>query len=627
MKKPFDVQHALQEVTNLWNGKMPHEEDFLFFRKFFGSDRPVVLLDCGANAGQSVVSFLMSCPQGRVISFEPNLIYRPVLEGVQALLGADRFEFHMEGLSDAEADHDLYIPHVDGIPYPQEASMDLSQYKKPWVSDRLKSYGELLEIISIKAHFATADSRHLKIDAIKIDAEGAEMLVLKGMRQMILECKPIFLIENNDWSAVTHFLSEFGYKPYQYKSSENTLNEMQGTSANCFYLLNEHFDMQPSIKIPQGQIVYTESVSTAPLRKFVRIRVVSAIKWAGDRARSSPSFKRFIFRLLRRHPGLQQKLRRGYLENQFKDQSQPANWSATSTDAVIPLHLGVAGDKEFVMPQPAPNGINANMYTESDDFKEKQKIYADMGSCISKFLGRDWLELLNDGMALGLGGSGGLLSGMLSTVASRVMCTDVVDTQSKYEGQFGKLLKEKFERNGRSLNLGKIEFHVSDAQHLIYRDEQFDFVFTQNALEHIPDPLAALKEAFRVLKPGGFFYATFDPVWTADSGSHFIDFVKEPWLHILLTDDEFCEKMRKGGAQDWQLASYRNDMNRLPSSYYRQQIPLLLGGLAKKFELEDWRGCTVESFINHDNRTKAASKLNCDPEDLLIRGFRLVAAK
>lgn len=267
------------------------------------------------------------------------------------------------------------------------------------------------------------------------------------------------------------------------------------------------------------------------------------------------------------------------------------------------------------------------MYSEETDFLEKEKIYSDMAVRISRFTDRDWTELVKGGLALEIGGSGGLLAGIFSNISDRVICTDIINLQLQYEGQFPKLLKEKFERNGRSLNLEKIEFQVADAQFLFYRDDLFDLVFSQNALEHIPDPLAAIREAFRVLKPGGIFYATFDPVWTADSGSHFLEFVKDPWLHILLSDDEFCECMRNGGADDWQLASYRADMNRLPSSFYRQQIPLLLGTCAQKFEFEDWHGCVNNSFVNHENRTKAAIKLNCDPDDLLIRGFRILAVK
>ena len=249
MRKAFDIEQTLQEMKYLWSGQVPHEDDFKYFQQLFGQNRRVTLLDCGANAGQSAISFLMNCPKGRVISFEPNPIYQPVLAGVQSLLGAERFEFHMEGLADHETDQDLYIPYVDGFPYMQEASMDLFQFEKPWVADRLKGYGEVLEIKITKAHFVTADSKNLKVDAIKIDAEGAEMLVLQGMRKTLLECKPILLIENNDWLPVTEFLSIIGYKPYQWQPGANRLIKKSGDSNNCFYLLKKHYIAQSIFKI------------------------------------------------------------------------------------------------------------------------------------------------------------------------------------------------------------------------------------------------------------------------------------------------------------------------------------------------------------------------------------------
>ncbi len=229
-------------MKNLWHGQTPHEDDFYLFKALSKSTRPIRMLDCGANSGQSAISFLMNCPNGHVVSFEPNLIYQPVLEGIRSLLGADRFEFHMEGLSDEECDLDLYIPHIDGVPYLQEATLDLSQFDKPWVAERLKSYGEKLSIILSRAHFSVADSKNLNVDIIKIDVEGAEMRVLRGMRNTITEYKPIFLIENNDWEAVTKFLSVFGYRPYQWKSDICQIVEMNGASTNCFYFIKEHFD-------------------------------------------------------------------------------------------------------------------------------------------------------------------------------------------------------------------------------------------------------------------------------------------------------------------------------------------------------------------------------------------------
>jgi SAM-dependent methyltransferase len=267
------------------------------------------------------------------------------------------------------------------------------------------------------------------------------------------------------------------------------------------------------------------------------------------------------------------------------------------------------------------------MYSEQADFSEKQAVHTDMVACAERLTGRAWGELSAGALALEVGGSGGLLGGIVSASTRRVICTDIVDTQVQHGGEFGKLLKEKFHRNGYDLDLGSVEFQVVDAQHLPYRDEHFDLVFSQNALEHIPDPLVAVREALRVLKHGGFFYATFDPVWTADSGSHFIELLGEPWLHLLLSDDEACSRMTANGAADWQLSSYRRDMNRLPAWYYRDSLPPLLRASASRSEIDEWRGCIQAAHADHANRTLAARRLGCATEDLLIRGFRILAIK
>jgi len=50
---------------------------------------------------------------------------------------------------------------------------------------------------------------------------------------------------------------------------------------------------------------------------------------------------------------------------------------------------------------------------------------------------------------------------------------------------------------------GAIAFGAGDATQLPIADEQVDVVIASEILEHIPDYLQVLKEAMRVLKPGG----------------------------------------------------------------------------------------------------------------------------
>lgn len=53
----------------------------------------------------------------------------------------------------------------------------------------------------------------------------------------------------------------------------------------------------------------------------------------------------------------------------------------------------------------------------------------------------------------------------------------------------------------------KIHFQVQDATNIMYEDETFDAVVIANALHIMPNPDAALKEIYRVLKPNGLLYS------------------------------------------------------------------------------------------------------------------------
>lgn len=54
--------------------------------------------------------------------------------------------------------------------------------------------------------------------------------------------------------------------------------------------------------------------------------------------------------------------------------------------------------------------------------------------------------------------------------------------------------------------IGRVQVSQIDAKQLPYSDDMFDTVMSNSIVHHIPEPLAVLREAVRVTKPGGLLF-------------------------------------------------------------------------------------------------------------------------
>lgn len=202
--------------------RKPHEADFAIFSKF---DEPAgTFVDIGANFGQAAVSFAACNRSYRIISFEPNRLLGPELGFVRKLLG-QRFEFHLSGLGEEKGVFNLYVPFTGRLPLVPRASLLQEVVEEFLESDEVRGYGKKMRIEKVAVAVAVFDDLGIRPDIVKIDVEGAEAGVLRGMRRTIEACAPVFLIEYSEsFDACRAILEEFGYGIYFHCKSGNSLS-------------------------------------------------------------------------------------------------------------------------------------------------------------------------------------------------------------------------------------------------------------------------------------------------------------------------------------------------------------------------------------------------------------------
>ena len=98
-------------------------------------------------------------------------------------------------------------------------------------------------------------------------------------------------------------------------------------------------------------------------------------------------------------------------------------------------------------------------------------------------------------------------------------------------------LTDRFRNAGDRLALEKgvsnIRFSSADATSLPFADGSFDLVLSHAVIEHVADPAAYMREARRVLAPGGFMFLQTAP-YLSPSGAHLPKLKIPVPLHLLI---------------------------------------------------------------------------------------------
>ena len=163
------------------------------------SDMGKVFVDVGACVGKYTIP--MSKNYHKVVAIEPNPKNLEFLKKNVEINNCDNVEIHEVAVSDKEGKTKLLLSGAQS---------------KIGVESRKNT---------ITVDTKTLDNLIGKADVIKIDVEGAELQVVMGAKRLIKECKPVFVIEHNEyWGGekpkdhitIMKFLISHSYYPFNY---------------------------------------------------------------------------------------------------------------------------------------------------------------------------------------------------------------------------------------------------------------------------------------------------------------------------------------------------------------------------------------------------------------------------
>lgn len=187
--------------------RSPMDADFLFLSAMPAVGNELVI-DVGANRGQSIHALRLVRPLARVVAFEPQ---SGMIEPLRRRLRNDPMvRIEHCGLGATEAIERLFIPVYRGVVYDGLASFD-RQTAIEWLNDERVFFFDpaALNLREEDCRIQPLDDFDLAPSFIKINVQGTEPAVVAGGDRTLRQHLPLVMVQRGPGSYEA--LAELGY--------------------------------------------------------------------------------------------------------------------------------------------------------------------------------------------------------------------------------------------------------------------------------------------------------------------------------------------------------------------------------------------------------------------------------
>ena len=229
----YIIFRKLIKFTNIF------EKDFDGLKLLDIDKKKLNIIDVGASDGIASKFFNNNLNVGTIYCYEPNEYFLKILKKVKQ----KNIVIKPYAIGNKNIQKKIYFPRYNFLNKNYDI-ISYAHYDQKLMGHFLLDF-KFRSNLSISSSILTIKKIGLfkkKINLIKIDTNGFELSIIKGLIQTIKKDKPALLVEmNKDEKSISNILKKLNYEGYFYSISQKKFTKKKKSNAlNKYFLQKKH---------------------------------------------------------------------------------------------------------------------------------------------------------------------------------------------------------------------------------------------------------------------------------------------------------------------------------------------------------------------------------------------------